>query len=92
MGLDDVPGIAISLVIVAVVFVVGYLILAGLGSSTTNAKALGAVGNLTLSMDNVVTFAPTWGVVIGASVILLIVVGGLYFFIKKNNEEGGGSF
>lgn len=79
-GLDSVPSIAISFVIIAVVFVVGYLVLAGLTANTTNADALTAVGNLTDGMNNIVSFAPTWGTVIAAAVVLLIVIGGLYFF------------
>lgn len=83
MGLDQVPGVAIAFVVIATIFVVGYLVLAGLSSSTTNTAALGAVGNLTSGLNNVITFAPTWGTVIGAAVILAIVVGGLYFFMRR---------
>ena len=83
MGLDNVPAVAISFVVIAVIFVVGYLVLAGLSTGTTNAGALGAVGNLTSGMNNIVTFAPTWGTVIGAAVILAIVIGGLYYFMNR---------
>lgn len=85
MGLDAVPGVAIAFVVIATIFVVGYLVLAGLGNSTTDASALAAIANLTDGMDNVITFAPTWGTVIGAAVILAIVIGGLYFFMRRDN-------
>lgn len=87
LGLDSVPSTAITFVIVAVVFVVGYLVLAGLGANTSNASATSAINNLTAGLDNIVSFAPTWGTVIAASVVLLIVVGGLYFFMAR--RDGG---
>jgi len=87
-GLDGVPRIAIAFVVIAVTFVVGYLVLAGLTASTTDTSALGAIGNMTTGLDNIVTFAPTWGTVIGAAVILAIVVGGLYFFMSRRSDGG----
>ena len=93
MGLDAVPGVAIAFVVIAVIFVVGYLVLAGLTNSITansvaNNNTIAQIGNLSTGLDNIVTFAPTWGTVIGAAVILAIVVGGLYFFMRGN--RGGG--
>ena len=88
MGLDAVPGVAIAFVVIAVIFVVGYLVLAGLGTSTSDAAATAAINNMTSGLNNIVSFAPTWGTVIGAAVILAIVVGGLYFFMRGN--RGGG--
>lgn len=74
VGLGDVPGIFLSLVFIVTVGVAGYLILAGLGDSTTNTSATGAIGNFTTAMDNIVSYAPTWGVIIGVAVLIGIVL------------------
>ena len=96
MGLDNVPAVAISFVVIATIFVVGYLVLAGMQTNLAipanlslatagQLNANGAIGNLTGGMDNVITFAPTWGTVIGAAVILAIVIGGLYYFMNRKS-------
>lgn len=95
-ALKGVPATAIAFIVVAVVFVVGYIVLAGMQtnlavpanlSQATSGQlaASGAIGNMTSGMNNIVTFAPTWGTVIGAAVILSIVVGGLYYFMRKQS-------
>ena len=74
MGLGDVPGIFITLVFIVAVGVAAYLILEGLGNSTTDASATNAINNFTLAMDNVVTYAPVWGTLIGVAVLIGIVL------------------
>jgi hypothetical protein len=79
MGLGNVPQIMLSLIFIVTVGVAAYLVLAGLGDSTTNASADRAVGNFTLSLDNIISYAPTWGVLIGVGVLIAIVLGAFYF-------------
>jgi len=74
MGLGDVPGIFLSLVFIVTIGVAAYLVLAGLGASTTDAHATAAVGNFTSALDAVVGYAPTWGVLIGVAVLIGIVL------------------
>lgn len=88
IGLGEIPNVAITLLVVVVVFVVGYLILAGLSSSTTNASATQAIGNFTKTYDNIVSFSPIWGTVLGAVVLLGIVIGALTF--GRSGLGGGG--
>lgn len=87
IALGDLPSVAITLLVVVVVFVVGYLILAGLGDSTTNASADQAVGNFTLTYNNIVGFAPIWGTVLGAVILLGIVIGAL--MVGRRGMGGG---
>lgn len=79
MSLGDVPGIFLSLVFIVTIGVAAYLVLAGLGSSTTNAAATSAVNNFTLSLDNVISYAPTWGTIIGVAVLIGIVLAAFAF-------------
>ena len=74
MSLGDVPSIFLSLVFIVTIGVAVYLVLAGLSSSTTNQAATSAVQNFTLSMNNVIAYAPTWGTIIGVAVLIGIVV------------------
>lgn len=83
MGLGGVPNTVITLGVVAIVFVVIYLVLAGLGATTTDGPSTRAIGNFTTALTNIVSFAPTWGTVIAAGVMLAIVIGGLYFFVDR---------
>lgn len=78
-GLGDLPGIAMTLVMVGVIFVAGFLVLAGLEDSTTDTDATNAINNISSGLTSVVEYAPTWGVIIGVAVLLSIVVGGFMF-------------
>lgn len=79
MTIGQLPTLVITLVLVAALFVSGYLILAGLGDSSTNAGVQTAVGNLTLTFDNVISYSPTWGIIIGVAILLGIVLFGFQF-------------
>lgn len=78
LGLGDIPGVFMTLLVIVTVGVVAFLVLAGLQSGTTNAAALAAIGNFSTSLTNIITFAPTWGTVLGAAVLIGIVVGAFY--------------
>ena len=88
IGLGDVPELMLTLVFIVTIGVASYLVLAGLNSGTTDAKAKLAIGNFTVSMDNVVSYAPTWGVIIGVAVLIGIVLSAFYF--GKKLTGGGG--
>lgn len=74
LTLGNVPGVFLSLVFIVTIGVAAYLVLAGLSSSTTNHPALLAIGNFTTSLTNVVSYAPTWGTIIGVAVLIGIVL------------------
>jgi hypothetical protein len=91
MSLGDVPKIALVLIFTAAIFVGGYLVLVGLGTagadgdgnaSTTSSAEL-AVGNMTDALDNIVTYAPTWGTIVGVSVLIGIVIFGFAYAGKR---------
>lgn len=73
------PNVAVTLVLIGAIFVAGFLVVTGLGDSTTNTDATNAVNNVTQGMTNIVTYAPTWGVIIGVAVLLGIVLLGFGF-------------
>lgn len=74
LTLGDVPNVFLALVFIVTIGVAGYLVLAGLTASTSDTSALAAINNFTLSMDNVVGFAPVWGTIIGVAVLIGIVL------------------
>ena len=79
--LDGVPGIMLTLVFIVTIAVAIYLVLAGLkttastvtGEAVTN-TTLAAVMNMTTTMNNITSFAPTWGTVLGVAVLIGIVI------------------
>lgn len=78
--LGDAPGVAIALVMVAVMFVVGFLVIEGLqGDLTANSTADNATDNVVEGMSNITDYADTWGTIIGVAVLLGIVIAGLGF-------------
>lgn len=80
MRLGDLPNTAILLVFVAVVFVAGFLVLDGLDADlTANSYGANASANIQAGMDNVTSYASTWGTIIGVAVLLGIVIGGFAF-------------
>ena len=83
IGLGDAPNIAITLVLVAAIFVAGFLVVAGLGDSTSNANATSAVANVTLGMLNVTSYMPVIGVIVGVAILLGIVLAGFGFARNK---------
>jgi hypothetical protein len=83
LTLGNVPGLALTMVFIAAIFVGGYLVLAGLGNSSTDTSVTGAVQNMTSAFDNIVTYAPTWGTIVGVSVLIGIVIFGFAYAGKK---------
>ena len=83
VGLNELPTIAITFTLVAALFVAGFLVVDGLGDSTSDADATHAVANVTAGMSNIVEYAPVWGTIIGVAVLLAIVIGGFSFGRKK---------
>lgn len=79
MGLGDVPNTLLALVFIVTIGVAAYLILSGLGAGTTDAGATKAIGNFSLSLDNVISYAPTWGTIIGVAVLIGIVLAAFSF-------------
>lgn len=84
LTLGEIPDVALTLVFIAAIFVGGYLVLAGLGNASTSTAVQGAVGNMTGAFDNVITYAPTWGTIVGVSVLIGIVIAGFAFARKQN--------
>lgn len=88
--LGELPAIVLTLIFVATILVGGYLVLDGLGTAATDgndsstSQAEAAVNNMTASFDNVVTYAPTWGTILGVSILIGIVVFGFAFARQKN--------
>lgn len=86
MRLGDLPTTTLVLVFAAVVFVAGFLVLAGLDSDlTANSYAKNASTKIQSGMDNITDYASTWGTIIGVAVLLAIVLGGFAFY----NRRGG---
>lgn len=84
LTLGEIPTVALTLVFIAAIFVGGYLVLDGLGNASTDTSVTGAVNNMTGAFDNVITYAPTWGTIIGVSVLIGIVVAGFAFARSRN--------
>lgn len=88
VALADVPAVAITLVLVAAIFVAGFLVTDGLDDSlTANSYAANATDELDEGMYNVVEYAPTWGTLIGVGVLLAIVLGA--FYVGRKYTGGG---
>lgn len=83
VSLGDAPGVALQLVLIAAIFVAGFLVVTGLGDSTTNADAGFAVANITEGMSNITGYMPTIGVIVGVAILLGIVIGGFGFARNK---------
>lgn len=88
VSLSEIPNTAITLVLVAAVFVAGFLILAGMDEATTDANAGYAIANLTNALKAIIGYAPVWGVLIGVGVLLFIVVYAFRYF--TGGKMGGG--
>ncbi len=82
--LGTLPQLALTVIFVAAIFVAGYLVMAGLGDATTDPSAGRAVANLTLTLDNIISYAPTWGIIIGVAVLIGIVLVGFMFGRERN--------
>jgi hypothetical protein len=85
--ISDVPNLAITLLIVAVIFVATFLCLAGLKASTTDTSATAAIGNVSSGMMNIVGFLPTVGTIVGVALLVGVVYLG---FMYARNKQGGG--
>ena len=80
VNLNAVPGIALTMVLVAAIFVGGFLVLDGLDDDlTANSAAANATTDITSAMENITDYAPTWGTIIGVAVLLGIVIAGFAF-------------
>lgn len=88
VSLGEVPGVAITLVLVAAIFVAGFLVTDGLDDGlTANSFAANATDEIDEGMYNVVEYAPTWGTLIGVGVLLAIVLGA--FYLGRKYTTGG---
>lgn len=68
------------MVVIAAVFVAGFLVLSGLQSDlTAGTSAYNATTEVTTGLTNIVSYAPTWGTIIGVAILLAIIVGGFAF-------------
>ena len=89
VSMSELPTLAITFVLVAALFVAGFLVVAGLNESITDSNASttttgeAIVGNVSEGMSNVVSYAPVWGTIIGVAVLLSIVIGGFAFSRNK---------
>lgn len=79
LSLGEVPNAVITFVLIVAVLVAGYLVLAGLGNASNDARVATAVGNGTSALDNITTQTPTWATVLAVSVILGLVIFGFAF-------------
>ena len=90
--LESVPGVFLILVLIVTFGFAGYLVLAGLqtavsdGNATNNLAVESAITNMTSTLNNVVTYAPTWGTIIGVAVLIGIVVAAFAF--SRRTGEG----
>ena len=84
VSMSELPSLAITFVLVAALFVAGFLVVSGLAESKTDSTGLNStVANVTEGMGNVVAYAPVWGTIIGVAVLLAIVIGGFSFGRQK---------
>lgn len=75
IGLGSLPTIAITLVVVAAVFVAGFLALDGLSESTTaGSYAANSTAAIEEGMYNVTNFLPTVGTLIGVGLLLGVIL------------------
>lgn len=82
-ALGSLPQVFIALLLVAVVAGATYLGLAGFTASTTNAKAIAGINNITGTLDAILSFSNVWGVMIGVGVMLVIILGAVGFFVGR---------
>lgn len=92
--LKSVPMVMMLLVLVVTFGFTAYLVLAGLqtavsdGNASNNLAVESAITNFTSSLDNVVTYAPTWGTLIGVAVLIGIVLAA-FAFSRRAGGSGG---
>ena len=86
--LSDVPGIALTMVLIAAIFVAGFLVIDGLDDNlSANSYAANSTAKLNEGMFNVVDYAPQWGTLIGVAVLLAIVIGG-FMGVTYGRQKG----
>ena len=67
LSLGQVPTVALTFVLIAAIFVAGFLVLDGLDDDlTANSYAMNATTTMNGALENVIDFAATWGTIIGA--------------------------
>jgi hypothetical protein len=71
--LGQLPGIGITLLVVAITLGVAVIVLDQFGSGLTGVAAE-IVGNITLLFQNMVSLFPTYGTILGAAVIIGVAV------------------
>jgi hypothetical protein len=77
MTLGEVPTVALTFVLIAAIFVSGFLVVAGLGTGLqVNSAAANSTTLVTTGLSNIVSYAPTWGTIVGVSILLGIVIVG----------------
>ena len=77
VSLDQVPTIALTFVLVAAIFVAGFLVLDGLDNDlVANSSADNATETMNQALQNIIDFAATWGTIVGVAVLLGIVMVG----------------
>ncbi len=75
IGLGSLPTIAITLVVVAAVFVAGFLAIDGLSESTVaNSYAANSTAAIEEGMYNITNFLPTVGTLIGVGLLLGVIL------------------
>ena len=78
--LEQVPAVIMALVLAAAIFVAGFLVVDGLDDDlTANSYAANATANIAEGMDNVSSYMPVIGTIIGVALILGVVIAGFYY-------------
>jgi hypothetical protein len=78
MTLDEVVQYSMGFLLIAVVTVAAFLALDGLDDNlSASSYAANATSKINQGIYNSVEMAPTWGTLIGVSVLIAIVLGGL---------------
>lgn len=85
LALSDLQNIALVLVVVAGVFVGGFLALDSLSATlTANSYAANSTGAIEEAMYNITSLLPTTGTIIGVAVFLGILIAGFAFARSRN--------
>lgn len=78
-GLGALPGVAVTFVVVGIVFAIGFTILNNQQSTfTANSYAYNATQQAQNGMSQITSYLPTIGLVVAAVVVIGLVVGLLY--------------
>ena len=77
LSIGEIPTVALTFVLIAAIFVAGFLVLDGLDDDlTAGSFAINATTTMNTALENIIDFAATWGTIVGVAVLLGIVMVG----------------